>query len=135
MAKINGIHHINFVVKSLQARAPYFSKLLGCEPTYDKLHNRNVKTARFDLNGIWLVLVEPQCDDSEVGKFLNTRGEGLFLLSFAVDSIEDTALELSLRDINLDSKGKRNGLDNWQVCDLDAPEGLGAILQLCSPSP
>lgn len=131
MSNVSGVHHINFVVKSLQPQVEFFSRLLSTDPIYGDLGARQVKTARFEINGIWIVLVEPLCNNSEVGKFLEERGEGMFLLSLSVDSIEDTEQDLRLRDIGIKSNSHRLGLDDWQVCDLDAPKNLGAIIQLC----
>jgi hypothetical protein len=79
-------------------------------------------------------LVEPLSSDSEVGKFLEERGEGMFLLSLSVETIEDATQDLGLRDIQVKHDSHRKGLDDWQVCDLDTPINLGAIIQLCSTS-
>jgi methylmalonyl-CoA/ethylmalonyl-CoA epimerase len=134
MSNVNGIHHINFVVKSLQPQVEFFSRLLNTEPVYGELGTRQVRTARFYLNGIWIVLVEPLCSNSEVGQLLEKRGEGMFLLSFAVDSIADAEQDLELRDIQLKSNSHRQGLDDWQVCDVKTPSNLGAVIQLCMSS-
>lgn len=132
MSQVNGVHHINFVVNSLQPQVEFFSRLFNADPIYDDLATRQVKTARFEIDGIWIVLVEPLSGDSEVGKFLEERGEGLFLLSLSVDTIEDATQDLGLRDIQVKNGSLRKGLDDWQVCDLDTPKNLGAIIQLCS---
>jgi methylmalonyl-CoA/ethylmalonyl-CoA epimerase len=131
MPTVNSIHHINFVVRELAPQIEYLRTLLQSEPIIEDLPNRQVKTARFCLSGVWLVLVQPLSTEGEVAQILAERGEGLFLLSLNVDSLDASLEKLSQQGINSDNKGKREGLDNWRVQDLDCPNALGLILQLC----
>jgi|TARA_B110000908_G_scaffold99932_1_gene117943 methylmalonyl-CoA/ethylmalonyl-CoA epimerase len=131
MPTVNSIHHINFVVRELAPQIEYLRTLLQSEPIIEDLPNRQVKTARFCLSGVWLVLVQPLSTEGEVAQILAERGEGLFLLSLNVDSLDASLEKLSQQGINSDNKGKREGLDNWRVQDLDCPNALGPILQLC----
>jgi methylmalonyl-CoA/ethylmalonyl-CoA epimerase len=131
MPTVNSIHHINFVVRELAPQIEYLRILLQSEPIIEDLPNRQVKTARFCLSGVWLVLVQPLSTEGEVAQILAERGEGLFLLSLNVDSLDASLEKLSQQGINSDNKGKREGLDNWRVQDLDCPNALGPILQLC----
>ena len=81
MSAVNSIHHINFVVHELQPQIEYLRTLLQSEPIIEDLPTRKVKTARFCLSGVWIVLVQPLSTESEVAQILAERGEGLFLLS------------------------------------------------------
>ena len=131
MSPVNSIHHINFVVRELAPQVEYFRTLLQSEPIIEDLPNRQVKTARFCLSGVWIVLVQPLSTEGEVAQILAERGEGLFLLSLTVESLEESLDTLSKQGIHSDKKGKRQGLDNWIIQDLDCPNALGPILQLC----
>lgn len=128
---VTGIHHINYVVKDLAISVAYFEKLFAQEAYFEELPLRKVNTARFSLGSSYLVLVCPQTMDSEVGKILAERGEGLFLLSLSTNSLKEAQSHLAHKDIEFSSAGSRKGLHDWQVADLAAPEGLGPILQLC----
>jgi len=134
MAHINEIHHINYVVKDLDIHTTYLEKLLSCKPVIEDLTGRNVKTARFPVGNAWLVVVQPLSDEGEVARILAERGEGLFLLSLGVDSLESSLKQLSKQGIQADSKGPRKGLDTWLIQDLDCPPGLASVLQLCQNS-
>ena len=134
MSNIQSIHHINFLVKQLQPQIDYFQSLLQCKPIIENLPNRGVKTARFPLGNAWIVLVQPLSDEGEVAQILSERGEGIFLLSLNVTSLNDSIEQLSQSGIKADKKGKRNGLDNWLVQDLQSPTSLGSIIQLCQPN-
>ncbi|TQV82675.1 glyoxalase [Exilibacterium tricleocarpae] len=130
MSEVNAIHHLNFLVRDLNQSMGQMQAVLNREPVLESLPQRQVKTARFDLNGTWLVLVQPLTADSAVGRILADRGEGLFLLSFGVDSLEASLANLQQRGLQADGE-PRQGLDNWRVCDLAVGSGLGPVLQLC----
>ncbi len=119
------IHHINFVVADLQKSIAYFSKLLAQQPTVENLPERNVKTARYEIGQSLLVLVQPLSDKGAVADILASKGEGIFLLSFATQSIDE-----ALHDLELSYTEKRTGLEAWSICDISPIEQFGAILQL-----
>jgi methylmalonyl-CoA/ethylmalonyl-CoA epimerase len=57
---VKKIHHINFLVKDLDAAEQRYRALLGLGPAIrEALPERNVLTARFRLGESWLVLVQP----------------------------------------------------------------------------
>ena len=70
MSTINSIHHINFVVRELAPHVEYLRTLLQSEPIIEDLPTRKVKTARFCLSGIWIVLVQPTSKEGEVARIL-----------------------------------------------------------------
>jgi methylmalonyl-CoA/ethylmalonyl-CoA epimerase len=131
MPTVNSIHHINFLVRDLAPQVEYFRTLLQSDPIIEDLPTRQVKTARFLLSGVWIVLVQPTSTEGEVARILVERGEGLFLLSLNVDSLDESFEKLSKQGIYSYNKGKRQGLDNWIIQDLDCPNALGPVLQLC----
>ena len=118
---VNGIHHINFIVRDLDAGVARFERLLGrTVDRRDTLDARGVLTARFRLGEVWLVIVQPTREGTEPARFLATHGEGFFLLSFAVDSLDD-----------VEGIGPvRRGLDDWQVADFDPADTYGVLCQV-----
>ena len=126
---IHGIHHINFIVRDLETAVPRYQRLLD-RPVdrHDDLPERGVRTARFRIGDLWLVLVQPTQTDSVPGRYLAEHGEGFFLLSFGVQSIETEAARLGTDWINGSS---RSGLDRWWVLDLNPAQVCGAQLQMC----
>jgi methylmalonyl-CoA/ethylmalonyl-CoA epimerase len=122
---ITHIHHINFVVSDLPPAVAYFTKLLAQQATIENLPQRNVNTARFKMGESILVLVQPLSKQGVVADILANKGEGIFLLSFATESINDTLLQLELTNSE-----KRTGLQGWPICDISPLERFGAILQL-----
>ncbi len=125
---INKIHHINLLVRDLEAAVAQYSRALAvADWEFGELPQRGVKTARFRAGESWVVLVQPTDPEGVPGRYLAEHGEGLFLLSFGVSSLED-ALE-GLED-QLRSGEPRQGLEGWHIADLSQEAFFGAQLQL-----
>ncbi len=125
---VQRIHHINFIVRDLEAAIAVYENILDMEVTArDHLEERGVAVARFKLGETWIVLVQPTRPDTEPARYLDAHGEGFFLMSLEVDSIN--------REVNRLGSGsfdgeERPGLDDWRVRDLNVGKTLGAQLQL-----
>ena len=129
---VRSIHHINFIVRDLDEAIVRYEQILGQSlARRDELPERGVRAARFRIGETWLVLVQPTRPDGVPGRFLAEHGEGFFLLSFGVDSLD---AEFERLGSQWDSGPTRTGADGWQVRDLDAARTLGAQLQYCEYS-
>lgn len=124
---VKRIHHVNFIVRDLDAAVACYERLLDMPVTSrDRLDGRGVDIARFKLGETWLVLVQPTQAGTIAARYLQLHGEGFFLLSLEVDNLD--------REIDRLGKGsfdgeRRGGLDDWQVIDVRANDTFGAQLQ------
>jgi len=126
---IRSIHHVNIVVRDLEAAIGCYERVLGLAVTRrDELPERGARLARFRLGGSWLVLVQPTRADSVPGRFLAAHGEGLFLLSLGVASLE---AEFDRLGPGAADGEVRSGADGWLVRDLARGSTCGALLQFC----
>ena len=124
---VQGIHHINFIVRDLTVAIPTWERILDRPVTRrDRLEQRNVELANFDVDGIRVVLVQPT-GPGVPADHLAAHGEGFFLLSFGVDSLDAECARLGAAML---SGAARSGLDNWTVQDLRTELTGGAQLQL-----
>ena len=125
------VHHINFLVADLDKSIERYKDLFELESVeVEMLPERGVATARFDLDGVWIILVQPVDDTSEPARILREQGEGVFLISFAVDDLEDARDKLVARGAISRSATMRDGLLNWRVIDLNPEAVFGASVQL-----
>ncbi|MDJ0709264.1 MAG: VOC family protein [Woeseiaceae bacterium] len=109
----NGIHHVNFIVRDLEAAMPRFEETLGLDPFEIVDHTvRGARVARSRVGESWFILVSPYDPESAPGRYLAEHGEGFFLLSLAVDEVREP----------------RAGILDWQVEDLG--ELYGAQFQV-----
>ena len=128
---LTGVHHINFLVADLDAAIERYKSLFGLESIeIEPLPERGVVTGRFELGGVWIVLVQPVDDESEPARVLRQQGEGIFLVSFAVDDLDGANEELVAKGAINGSAIPRDGLLNWRVIDLDPQAVFGAAIQL-----
>ncbi len=124
---IQGVHHINFIVRDLEAAAVAWERILGRGvDSRDRLEERGVDIARFDLGGTWVVLVQP-IGPGAPADYLATNGEGFFLMALGAESLEAEAERLGS---SLLRGAARTGLDGWRVRDLEVGRTFGAQLQI-----
>jgi methylmalonyl-CoA/ethylmalonyl-CoA epimerase len=93
--KAKAIDHICFVVHNLDEAVARYRDTLGMEPDgFYTAPSESIRVARYYLENVALELMEPTRPDSEVGRFLQKRGEGFFLISYRVDDVEEGLAEL-----------------------------------------
>ena len=128
---LRNVHHINFLVADLDKAVERYKDLFGIESVeVEGLPDRGVVTARFDVNGVWIILVQPVDDDSEPARVLKEKGEGVFLISFGVDDLEGMRAKLVAKGAIDESAMARDGLQNWRVIDLNSDAVFGAPIHL-----
>ena len=129
---IKKIHHINFLVQNLQQGINQYKSLLGIDHfIIDDLPGRGVLTARAKVGESWVVLLEPVDMDGVPGQHLQKHGEGFFLISYQVDSLEQSAAHIIEKGSAMTSAESRKGLDNWHIWDINVQDTFGAQIQLC----
>ena len=128
---LTGVHHITFLVVDLDAAIERYKELFGLDSiVVESLPERGVVTGRFELAGVWIVLVQPVDDESEPARVLRQQGEGVFLVSFTVDDLENAREVLVGKGAISESVQARDGLLNWRVIDLNPETVFAAPIQL-----
>jgi len=128
---ITGVHHITLLVRDLEKAVSQWRQQLAVEEVlFDELPGRGVKTARFKAGDTWLVLVQP-VSEGEPRRVLEERGEGLFLLSLGVDSLQAATDQVVRGGGAMTANDPRSGLENWLVKDVSPDTLSGALVQLC----
>jgi methylmalonyl-CoA/ethylmalonyl-CoA epimerase len=123
------VHHINLLVRDLAAATAAWRQLGVADFVSEPLPARGVETVRFRVGATWIVLVMPTDPHGVPGRHLAQHGEGLFLLSLGVETLDAQAVA------RLPLSAPRAGLADWQVADLDPTAFQGALLQLCAEHP
>ena len=124
------VHHINFVVHDLEQAIARYERILGQPVAYRESLPGRGKLARFEVNGVWIVLVQPVDENSQPGQHLAQHGEGFFLLSFEVPDVRRAAERLREQGLSILNDEPRQGLENWQVMDVDPSDACGVLVQL-----
>lgn len=119
------IHHINFVVKDLEAAMARFERMLGVDSfQVIDYQPRGARVARTRIGESWLVLVSPHDPASVPGRYLAEHGEGFFLLSVGHDDIVQQLERLDANGIEAIDQVPRNGILDWRVADIGDVHGV-----------
>lgn len=131
--KINKIDHICVAVKDLAAAKKQWEPVLGKsapDETYvDEIAKVNV--ARYMIGEVGLELMEDTTGDGNTANFIASRGEGIMLMGFNVDSTRESVDELDAagyRIISYPEYGKI--LPSALNCEYAFihPKGLNGVL-------
>ncbi len=100
--KIEKIDHICFVVKNLETTKKVYKNDLGLEPAVEYIApSEKIKVARYYIGEVAVELMEPTESDSEVARFIEKKGEGVFLISYKVDDLPAALKELKDKNVKL----------------------------------
>lgn len=107
--KLEKIDHICIAVRDRTKAEARFKEVFDLEPDERYVdESEKIDVARYYLGDDALELVAPTSDDSEVAKFIEKKGEGLFLLSLKVPDTEEALGELKEKPVDLiDEKARK----------------------------
>ena len=96
--KLQSIDHICIAVKDLDAARKVYEEDLGLEPAVEYVaESEKIRVMRYYVGDVALELMEATEPDSDVGRFVEGRGEGLFLISYKVDDVAEALDELKAK--------------------------------------
>jgi methylmalonyl-CoA/ethylmalonyl-CoA epimerase len=122
------IDHIGIAVRSIEERLSVYRDLLKLELTgIEELPDRGLRVAFVKAGDTRIELLEPISEDSQISKFLESRGEGIHHIAFHVDNVEaaiEEAVSLNLKPL---SKEAEIGAGGTKVVFLH-PKSTGGVL-------
>lgn len=126
--KARAIDHLCFVVRDLDAAVARYRDTLGLEPEgFYTAPSESIRVARYYLENVALELMEPTRPDSEVGRFLEKRGEGFFLISYRVDDVEAGLRELGSKGYRTIDRKPRELMGN-RYAFVQPPSEMHGVL-------
>ncbi|MFQ5790778.1 MAG: methylmalonyl-CoA epimerase, partial [Acidobacteriota bacterium] len=125
------IHHLGLAVRNLDEGAARFGGLLKLDrgKRYDLLEWK-VSVLFLPVGDSNLELLEPHDPDSNVGKFLARRGEGLHHVCFEVADIEASLRELEKKGAELIDRKPRPGAGGHLVAFVHPKSAHGVLVEL-----
>lgn len=124
---IEKIDHISIAVRNLDKASKLYEDVLGLEldSTYVSDEER-IRVARYRVGDVWLELMEPT-GEGDVSRFLDRRGEGLFVISYKVPDVDSAMGELKEKGYKLIDENPRRLLGN-RYAFINHPRELCGIL-------
>ena len=99
---IKGIYGINIAVRSLEEAVKKYEGIFGVKSESigpGGFAFPGLIGAKFEINGFIITLVSYTDENTSVAKFVQNRGEGLFLLSIEVDDVESSVEGLKAKGL------------------------------------
>jgi methylmalonyl-CoA/ethylmalonyl-CoA epimerase len=134
---IKKIDHIAIAVPSIEEACMYYEKVLGLKLDHvEEVPEQKVRTAFFDVGGVWIELLEPISDDSTVAKFIvNNNGKGgLHHIAYESDNVAEELKAAESKGVALIDKAPRRGAGNMNIGFLHPKSTGGALTEFCSPA-
>ncbi|RLI22316.1 methylmalonyl-CoA epimerase [Candidatus Bathyarchaeota archaeon] len=127
-----GIHHVGIAVKNLDEALEIFQKKLGLKlEKVTIVEDQKVKSAMLSTGGETRIeLLEPTCQDSPVGRFLEKRGEGIHHVAFKVKGIEELMKRLKDEGLKLVNETPRKGIEG-KIAFIHPKSVKNVLVELC----
>ncbi len=122
--------HIGIAVANLEEALAIYSRLGFASGQQEIVPAQKVRTAALAIGESNLELLEPMEEDSPVGKFIASRGQGVHHLAFRVDNIEEKLQELHVAGFRLIDRKPRLGAGGARVAFLHPQGTLGTLIEL-----
>ncbi len=126
--KSDRIDHIGIAVKSIEERLSVYRDLLKLEVTgIEELEDRGLKVAFVKAGDTRIELLESISENSQISRFLESRGEGIHHIAFHVDDVKaaiEEAVSLGLKPLSTEPE---DGAGGTKVVFLH-PKSTGGVL-------
>ncbi len=128
---IKHISHIGIAVKDLDAGIALYEKLGLKLESIEEVPSQKVKVAFFPCGDTRIELLAPTAKDSPVAKYIETKGEGVQHIAFAVDDLPAELQKAESSEIRLIDKEPRPGAHGADIAFLHPKSTLGVLIEFC----
>lgn len=116
---ISKINHIGIVVTNIDEALKFYTEALGLSlQEIEVVEEQKVKTAIIPVGEAKIELLESTDPEGPIGKFLESKGEGLHHLAFEVDNIENALAGVKDKGVALIDETPRGGVENSRIAFL-----------------
>ncbi|MBL7119071.1 MAG: VOC family protein [Dehalococcoidia bacterium] len=132
---IGNIDHVAVAVRSIEKAMPFFSELLGTE--FVEIGTDPNVGFRSVMSTTGLELIEPTRPDSDIAKFIDKRGEGLYALAFTshdADKARAQAEKMGVRVVG-DFTAEDEPIKGLREIWLHPKDNFGVYLMLTAGNP
>ncbi len=106
---IKRLYGINIAVKDIDAAVKKYSDILGVKPKWTKPEDfafPGLKGASLDVAGVSINLIASDNPETSIYKFVESRGEGVFLISLQCTDLVKDMKDLTAKGVRLVSPDK-----------------------------
>ncbi len=129
--KAEKIDHICIAVKDLAKARKLYEETLGLDLSVEyTAESEKIKVARYYLGDVALELMESTTPDGDVARFIQKKGEGIFLISYKVDDVDKGLNELKDKGATLIDEKPRQLMGNKYAFIMPPNEMCGVLTEI-----
>jgi methylmalonyl-CoA/ethylmalonyl-CoA epimerase len=129
--KLLNLDHVGIAVRDLDHALDTYRERYRVEPLYREIvEAQGVEEAMIPVGGSFVQLLQPLAGDTPVGRFLESRGEGLHHIAFVVSSVDDALDHLREEGARLVDETARPGGRGTRIAFVHPADLAGTLIEL-----
>lgn len=125
------LHHVGIAVRDLDASLAEYRRQYRVEPvSREVVESQGLEEAMIAIGGSHVQLLAPLSADTPVGRFLESRGEGLHHVAYAVADIEAALEHLEEQGVRLVDTEPRVGGGGHRIAFVHPKSLAGTLIEL-----
>ena len=128
MAKVD---HIGIATRSIDTAGKFYAEVLGLAVAKREIAAGGLKVAFIPVGETKIELLEPGSENDNIARFLETRGEGIHHLAFAVDNVEAALAQAKAAGYTLIDEKPRQGAGGALIAFLHPKSTGGVLVEFC----
>lgn len=129
--KLINLDHVAIAVNDLDRAIAEYRTRYGVEPVHrERVQSQGVEEAMIPVGGSFVQLLMPLSADTPVGRFLESKGEGLHHVAYAVVDIEAALDHLRSQGARLIDDHPRVGGRGARIAFVHPKDLAGTLIEL-----
>ncbi len=134
MSAMVKVGHIGIAVKDIETAQRFYAEVLGLEVAAHETTG-GLRIAFIHAGGTEVELLAPVAGQaSGIAKFLETRGEGLHHIAFAVDDVEAALARAKAAGYSLIDEKPRDGAAGMKIAFVHPKGTSGVLIEFVQPA-
>ena len=126
--KVKRVEHVAIAVNDMREVMRIFQEKLGLSLEYEEdFPQYQTKIAMYPVGQTYLELLQATGPDSDTGKWIGEKGQGLYNICLEVEDIEGALAELKAKGVRLLDERPKPGHGGTRIAFID-PKSTGDVL-------
>ena len=122
LIKLLNLDHVGIAVRDLDRALDEYREKYGITPLYrETVASQGVEEAMIPLGGSFIQLLQPLGPETPVGRFLDSKGEGVHHLGWAVANLDEALEHLKTQGARLVDSEPRPGGGGSRIAFVHPP--------------
>ena len=126
------IDHLGIAVHSIEATLPIYMNGMGLQVVHEEvIEDQKVRTLMLQVGESLVELLEPTTPDSPIAKFLESKGQGVHHVAYAVDDLVGALAHAKAQGYRLIDEKPRKGSHHKMIAFLHPKDTHGVLTEFC----